>query len=66
MRRRDGFPSVVNTLGVASLEESIGQVEGAGGSVVVPPMPIPDMGRVAYCADPAGTVFGLFESAPTG
>jgi len=63
MRRQEGFPSTVNTVDVQSLDEAIAKVEAAGGSVAVPPMPISDMGRVAYCTDPGGTMFGLFESA---
>jgi hypothetical protein len=66
MRRQEGMPGTVNTLGVPSLDEALEQVQAAGGAVAVPPMPISDMGRVAYCTDPGGTLFGLFEAAGTG
>ncbi|GGJ95208.1 putative glyoxylase CFP32 [Pilimelia anulata] len=36
-------------------------VEAAGGSVVVPPMAIRDLGRMAFFADPSGAVFGAWE-----
>ena len=42
------------------------QVEAAGGSVVKPPTEIPNVGNFAYVADPEGTVFGLWQDAPSG
>ena len=66
MHRRPDGPQTVNTIGVASLEQTIAEVEGARGTVTVAPMEIPDMGRVAYCTDPGGTLFGLFEPLSSG
>ena len=51
----------VNTIGVASLDESVRQVERKGGKTVVPKMAIPGVGWLAYCADPDGNTFGLLQ-----
>jgi hypothetical protein len=36
-----------------------------GGKTVVPKMVIPGVGHVAYCRDPEGNIFGLFEDDQT-
>jgi hypothetical protein len=53
---------VVNSVGVESLEPVIEAVEKAGGKVLQGPMEIPDMGRMAYCSDPEGIVFSLWQA----
>jgi predicted enzyme related to lactoylglutathione lyase len=65
MARRDPAQPVVNTADVASLDESLARVEAAGGTVVVPKMPIPTVGWLAYFKDPDGNIFGLMESDPS-
>lgn len=35
----------------------------SGGSVIVPPMPLPPIGTVAWLADPTGAVFGILQPA---
>ena len=62
MRREAGFAGTTNTLGVDSVDAYLERVTAAGGQVVVPPVEIPGTGRVAYCSDPGGTVFGVFET----
>ena len=47
---------------VASLDETLGKVQAAGGRVVTPKTPIPGMGAYARIADPEGNVIGLFQS----
>jgi predicted enzyme related to lactoylglutathione lyase len=37
------------------------KVKAAGGSVVVAPMDVMDIGRMAFFADPAGAVFGVWQ-----
>ena len=49
------------TVQVDALEDAVAAVERAGGRVVVPLRTVPGVGRVAYCVDPEGTVFGVFE-----
>ncbi len=58
------FPqTVINTIQVASLEETRAKVEAGGGKVVVEPRAIPGVGNHAYFADPEGTLFGVLEPA---
>ena len=52
----------VNTLGVASCDESVRKVESAGGKVVAPKMAIPGVGWLAYCTDPEGNTFGILQA----
>ena len=61
-RPREGqSPGTLNTIAVASLEESIRKLEEHGGKICVPKMAIPGVGWLAYAADPAGNVFGILE-----
>jgi uncharacterized protein len=53
--------STVNTIGVASLDESVRRIESKGGKTVVPKMPIPGMGWLAYCVDTEGNTFGIMQ-----
>jgi uncharacterized protein len=58
------FPQpVINTVGVASLEETLAKVEQAGGSLVQGPHEIPGVGLHAYCQDPEGILFGVLQPA---
>ena len=63
--RQPEWPSVVCTIGVADLTESVGRVLAAGGSVIEARMPIPGIGYMAYCRDTEGNVIGLMQSDPT-
>ncbi len=61
-RPREGqSPGTLNTIAVASLEQSIKKLEDHGGKICVPKMAIPGVGWLAYAADPAGNVFGILE-----
>lgn len=60
---RDGQPPTVNTVSVDSVDAWVDKVTAAGGQLAVPKMEIPNIGAVAYCTDPNGILFGLFESA---
>ena len=53
--------ATVNTVEVASLDDTVATIERSGGKVVVPRMPIPGVGYLAYCADPEGNVFGVMQ-----
>ena len=62
LRPREGqSPGTINTIAVASLDETIRKIEQGGGCVCVPKMAIPKMGWLAYAQDPAGNMFGLME-----
>jgi hypothetical protein len=51
----------VNTVGVASLDESIKKVVASGGKVVRPKSAVPRVGWFAYCADTEGNIFGMMQ-----
>lgn len=59
--RRDPAQPCVNTIGVANLDESLKTVERNGGKSVVPKMPIPGVGWLAYCKDVEGNMFGMMQ-----
>jgi predicted enzyme related to lactoylglutathione lyase len=46
---------------VASADETAARVREAGGTVLVAPFDVLDVGRMAECADPAGASFRLWE-----
>lgn len=48
--------------GVTDADGTADRIVAGGGSMMVPPMPIPpDLGRMAVAIDPDGAVFGLWE-----
>jgi uncharacterized protein len=47
-------------LAVPDLEEGLARVKANGGSIVSPIITVPS-GRFAYCVDPDGNSFGLFN-----
>ncbi len=60
---QEGQPvvSMIGTIEVAGIEDTIGAVNGAGGRVVVPVMEIPQVGWTCYCKDTEGNLFGLHQ-----
>lgn len=63
MKRSADTPSPVLTIGVDAIDDSMKQVEAAGGAVVQPRTEIPGMGAFAYFKDTEGNVLGLWENA---
>ena len=63
MKRSADTASPVLTIGVESIDDSMKQVEAAGGAVVQPRTEIPGMGAFAYFKDTEGNVLGLWENA---
>jgi hypothetical protein len=63
-RRPEQDVGTINTLGVASIDECLGRIQRAGGTIVMPKTEIPGVGFHAYCRDTEGNVFGLMESTP--
>lgn len=61
MRREPGRMTTTNTLGVSSVDEYVDKITAAGGKVVAPKMPIPNVGYLAYCEDPEGNMFGIMQ-----
>lgn len=61
-RSAESFPGTVNTIDVASVDDTIARVTEAGGTVVVPKMAVPGVGWLAYFTDTEGNVFGMMEA----
>jgi uncharacterized protein len=59
--REGQSPGTVNTVAVASLDQTVKKIEQCGGKICVPKMAIPKIGWLAYAEDPAGNVFGIIE-----
>lgn len=66
--RRTGLPkggepvsSFVCTIDVGNVDEYIKKVENFGGKNVVAKMPITGLAWLAYCTDPEGNIFGIYE-----
>jgi predicted enzyme related to lactoylglutathione lyase len=64
MRKPGGIASTTNTIGVASVDDSVAAVQEAGGKNIMPKTPIPAVGYFAYCEDTEGNVFGVMEADP--
>jgi predicted enzyme related to lactoylglutathione lyase len=45
-----------------SADETAARIRAAGGQLLMEPMDVMDVGRMAMAADPAGAVFGLWQS----
>jgi predicted enzyme related to lactoylglutathione lyase len=65
MPRRDPAQPCVNTIDVPDLNATMGVVEGAGGQCVVPKMPVPGVGWLAYFKDTEGHIFGAMQADPS-
>ena len=69
-----GFPPVpegtpshwVGSVQVESADDTVEKAKAAGGSVVVEPMDIPDIGRYAVITDPQGAALAVFQPAGEG
>lgn len=57
-------PAPVIYVDVPSIEDAIKKVQAAGGTVVTPKTPIPNMGAYARVTDTEGNVVGLFSQNP--
>src|ERR1035437_8029525 len=61
MGRSTPNQAVINTVGVANLEEAIAAVRNAGGTVGHDIDTIANVGRFTYATDTEGNLFGLLE-----
>jgi len=50
-----------NYVSVTSADDTVAKVEGAGGTVLMGPMDVMDVGRMAIVADPAGAAIGIWQ-----
>jgi hypothetical protein len=51
----------VCTIGVESVDETVKIVISNRGEIVVPKMPIPNVGWLVYCKDTEGNIFGIHQ-----
>lgn len=59
---QEGQPTAWATyISVADADETAEKVKTAGGSVIVEPMDVMEIGRMAFFADPTGAVFGVWQ-----
>lgn len=64
MRCRDDMPPYVTVyVGVDDLGATLASAEALGGTPLVPPTPIPDVGAFALFQDPEGNTIGLLQPA---
>ncbi len=64
---QQGQPTAWMTyVAVADADETARKVKDAGGSVLVEPMDVMDLGRMAVLADPTGAVFGVWQAKAFG
>jgi uncharacterized protein len=60
---QEGQPTVWATyISVADADETARRVADAGGRVIVEPMDVMELGRMAVFADPAGAAFGVWQA----
>ena len=55
-------PGWMGYINVADLEETMGKVTECGGTVVMGPHQVGEMGKMAVILDPGGAVFSLWQS----
>lgn len=65
LKKRDPKQPVVNSIDVTDIDQYITKIEKAGGKIVVPKMPIPTVGWLAYFTDPDGNIHGVYQNDPS-
>jgi predicted enzyme related to lactoylglutathione lyase len=53
------------TVDVSDLDATLTRLQGLGGRVVLPRMPIPGIGWLAYAKDTEGNIFGMMQMDST-
>jgi predicted enzyme related to lactoylglutathione lyase len=65
MKKNDPRQPIVNVIDVKDLDAKVKEIEQNGGTIVVPKMPIPGVGYVAYFKDPDGNIHGVYQNDPS-
>lgn len=65
MKKKDPNQPIANSIDVVNMEETMMKIEKAGGQIVVPKMPIPTVGWLAYFKDPDGNIHGIYQNDPS-
>ena len=61
---QEGFPNVVNTIGVEDIDEVIKKIKSNGGEIVRPKQAVPTVGWLAYFKDSEGVISGIMQNDP--
>jgi len=61
MKRQGTQHTITNYVTIPSIDEYVLKIEQAGGKVVIPKTPVPDMGFIVVFLDTENNMFGLFE-----
>lgn len=64
LKKRDPRQPMANTIQVENVDATVKAVEKNGGQCVLPKMPIPGVGWLAYITDPEGNVHGVMQPDP--
>jgi len=59
-KRGEVGQGMTNYIGVSNIDDSIKDVEKAGGKVIVPKQTVPGRGHMAVCLDTEGNRFGIW------
>jgi predicted enzyme related to lactoylglutathione lyase len=63
--RKERLGGTCVSIDVTSVSDFEERVKQAGGKVLVPRFPVPEVGYLAYCRDPEGIRFAILESDPS-
>ena len=61
MKKMNPGQPIANSISVADLDATAKEIENAGGQIVVPKMPVPNVGWLAYFKDPDGNIHGAWQ-----
>ena len=61
LKRRHPEQPPANTIDVSSVDDFAQKITESGGQIVVPKMPVPGIGWLAYCKDTEGNIFGIMQ-----
>jgi len=64
MQKKEPTQTIVNTIKVNRIDQSIRKIERAGGKITAPKSAIPGVGWLAYFSDPDGNIHGIWEEDP--
>ena len=62
MMKRDQIKSTVITINVDDIKKSAEKIKKGGGTIIVEPMKVGDMGMLAYFKDTEGNVVGIWQN----
>jgi predicted enzyme related to lactoylglutathione lyase len=64
MQQHGARPTWLGYIYVADVDQTVGKIGAAGGKALMPPMDIPNVGRIAMVADPQGIPFYVMKPIP--